>query len=186
MTTLSELFPVGGGGAWNLLSTVTASSAATVDIETTFDSTYDTYALVISGMITDNNYNSTWLRFKMGGSYATNTNYRFHHQHCSTGAITYDATKGVNGSTNAIMVSYGTYGTSLGNSSIVMYIPFPSSTTRAKMIQATGVSLAGNNSGRSINTYGINYNTDALTGLRFYAQAGNLTGTFRLYGISNS
>ena len=175
-----------GGGAWNLLSTVTASSASTVDIETTFDSTYDTYALVISGMITDNNYNSTWLRFKMGGSYATNTNYRFHHHHSSTSAITYDATKGVNGSTNAIMVSYGTYGTSLGNSSIVMYIPFPSSTTRAKIIQATGVSLGGNNSGRSINTYGINYNTDALTGLRFFATAGNLTGIFRLYGISNS
>ena len=33
----------GGGGAWNLIQTLTASSSATLDFTSGFDSTYDEY-----------------------------------------------------------------------------------------------------------------------------------------------
>ena len=54
---------------WVALSTITASASATMDFETTIDSTYDTYALVITGIRPTSDNVSLYLRTKMSGSY---------------------------------------------------------------------------------------------------------------------
>ena len=55
-------------GAWTLLSTVTASNSATVNIETTFDGAYDAYVILASG-VTVSNVGRLYAFFKQGGSY---------------------------------------------------------------------------------------------------------------------
>jgi len=72
----------------------------------------------------------------------------------------------------------------------VMYIPKPSSTASYKSVYGSCQynNLTASNDSRAGNYGSIFTNsTAALTGLRFAMDAGNIaSGTFRLYGISNS
>jgi len=100
----------GGTNGWELLSTVTASSSSTVDIETTFNSTYDAYVLVISGLIGSYNQRNLFARMKIGGSYITTSTYRWYLQ---------DQTSGVAGladSASALVTNYIYVAKNIGNS----------------------------------------------------------------------
>jgi len=76
-TTWASTAPA-GGGSWVYLSTVSASGASTVDVETTFDSTYDMYAIVFSGFFYATG-GASWifLRLKLGGTYQTSGDYGY-------------------------------------------------------------------------------------------------------------
>ncbi len=176
------------GGTWVYLSTVTASNSATVDIETTFNSTYDSYVLVASG-ITSSTSSDFRARLKINGTYQTGNNYHYHAQKNPAGTVTYDSVSDT--SQAQILVSGVNYDTptfpgTRGN--YVFYIHNPSSTTFYKEINWTGACY--NNSGQGVCNVGIGAwkgGTQALTGVRFYFLSGNVvTGTFRLYGIKNS
>ncbi|WP_417660007.1 hypothetical protein, partial [Pseudidiomarina sp.] len=61
----------GSSGAWVLLSTVTASSSATVDVENTFDSAYDAYVIVANDVLPSNDQARLRVLLKIGGTYQT-------------------------------------------------------------------------------------------------------------------
>ena len=61
-------------GALVFLSTVTASSSATVDVETTFSSTYRAYLIIGTGIFCDT-ASTLNCRLKIGGSYITSSSY---------------------------------------------------------------------------------------------------------------
>jgi hypothetical protein len=173
-------------GALTLLSTITASASATVDVETTFSSTYDAYLLVVSGLQVSDNNALVNCRMKLAGAYVTTTTYAYHLSLLSSFSTAYAAVAG--DGVNTIQVT-----DSLGNSfgrgaSFAMYIYTPSSTTKDKVISWTGTSIQSN--GRTTtNVGGANNSAEAsaLTGLRFYPDVGTIaSGTFRLYGIANS
>ena len=171
------------GGGMTLLSTTTANASATVDIETTFSSTYDVYCLTVTGLRVETNNQTLSLRMKIGGSYVT-TNY-------------YSVVAYQDGAANDVYVGYGengslqaTIGVSLGNAAAksadyVIWIHNPAGTTFAKGLHFSGRFV--NNAGTPKNAQGFVYNsgTNALTGVRFYAVSGNIAvGTFRLYGVA--
>ena len=59
-------------GAMTLLSTITASSSATVDVETGFGATYDSYMILGTGLVAaSTSAGGLSFRLKLGGTYQT-------------------------------------------------------------------------------------------------------------------
>jgi len=176
-----------GGGSWIYLSTVTASNSATVDIETTIDSTYQTYAIVASSVIPVTNTVNLRARQKQGGVYKVD-NYQYHLSISNNGSANYAGA--ANGNTDSYQVTNTLSDPSgpEGGASFVMYIPNPSNTTLRKTIFATGVASSSGTGAAQMTLAGSNFDlTSALTGIQFFMSSGNISvGTFRLYGIKNS
>jgi len=170
-----------------LLSTVTASSSATVDIETTFDSTYDAYVLLVTALKTSSNTTIKG-RVKIGSYITTASTYLYHLGECTT---TNGGYIGVAFSTGAGKTDFeftNNIGTGADHSvDLRINIFDPSSTSTAKKLFWEGISKTSGNELARISGGGGNTNTGALTGIRFFPGAGTITsGTFRLYGITNS
>lgn len=176
-----------GGGSWIYLSTVSASGASTVDVETTFDSTYDMYAIVFSGFFYATG-GASWilLRLKLGGSYQTSADYGYGGFYVNS---TTSARYGSAGTATSISLT-GTqnFGASPNRTSGIIYVQNPELTNTYKNIWGD---IGGQNSTayiRDIFTGGFTGTQDALTGVRFLSGNGTstMTGEFRLYGIKNS
>ena len=175
-----------GGGSWTYLSTVSASASSTVDVETTFNSTYDMYAIVFSGFFYDAG-GASWilLRLKLGGSYQTSANYGYggYYAH-STSSGRY----GSNGTATSISLSDQNLGAGVNRTSGIIYVQNPEPTNTYKNIWGDVGGQSSTNYIRDIFTGGFTGSQDALTGVRFLSGNGTstMTGEFRLYGIKNS
>jgi len=168
-------------GALTLLSTVTASASATVDIETTFSSTYASYIIIVSGLV-QSELTSTNLRgyMKLGGSYATSGYNGFV-------GISETAFANTSEQTAYLMINNSNGATSGASLNLVVRISNPSSTSLKKQVTWEGSTLTGDGTYRFLLGGGINSATTALTGFRFQMGSGNInSGTFRLYGFANS
>jgi len=166
-------------GALVYLSTVTASGSSTVNIETTFSSTYDAYMLIASNVSIS--ADQLYSLLKISGSYAT-SGYTY--------VMNYtDASQAVNTQLSRTSASDGTTSkmrlTNATNNpmNFIMYVYSPTSGVE-KTVSWSGV-YGGGNVGE-IDGVGGNSGTGALTGVQFNANTGTVTGTFRLYGIVNS
>jgi hypothetical protein len=175
------------GGSWVYLSTVTASNAATADVETTFDSTYDMYAIVGVG-IYGTTANNIYIRLKIGGSYQAGTSYRYGAAGISSTSITLSGVR--DNATDAIRTANTDLLSAASDTTanIIAYIPNPSSTTTYKSIFGQAFGGNGGNDAQWAQFVGFARGaaTSALTGVRFFNATGNIYGTFRLYGIKNS
>jgi len=179
--TSAPTWAAAGGGGLVYLSTVTASSSASVDVETTFSSTYDNYVIVGTVSCTTDSAALTSL-FKISGSYST-SGYYWHASLLGAADALYNANASTNTSSFRIAGNNGSAsGSSLG---FVMYIYNASSTSLTKKVSVTGSSNRGTTY-QSIITGGGNTGTGALTGIRFQPDVGNITGSFRLYGLAIS
>ena len=179
----------GGSGSWVYLSTVTASNAATVSVETTFDSTYDVYALTISGVYSDV-FNDTFRAIlKVGGVYQT-SNYSYNFSNPGSNNSTTYVGKG--GTSTYIFINDSqTSNTAARTCDFVMFIHEPASTSVIKKVHWRGDMISAANNTIQLSGAGAYYasgtpTTTAMTGIRFSMVSGNTTGTFRLYGIKNS
>jgi len=172
----------GGTGSWIYLSTVSASNVATADIETTFDSTYDNYAIVASAVSTISN-SRPQMRFKVSGSYSSSTIYMYatiFNNATSTSPIGQGDTIG-----DSIQIVPQSTNQANRAHNFIFYVYNASSTSLYKTVNIVGQSWSVNNLGNFITT--ATYpDTPAVTGVRIFAATGNLSGTFRLYGIKNS
>lgn len=173
-------------GAMILLSTVTASGAATVDIDTTFNSTYDTY-VIVGRDINGNGVRTYGLNalMKIGGAYLTTATYKY--ANCSV--VSTGSSGVVAASATAVTaISLGPEFSDVASEAFnfFMYVFNPSSATMTKKIgwQATGNDLSENV--MTVTGSGGNTGTGALTGIRFQPGGNTIYGTFRLYGIKNS
>ena len=172
----------GGGGSLVYLSTVTASSASTVDIETTFNSTYDTYVLVVSNLRPSGTA-SIFLRMKISGAYITSNSYSGTMEVTSSDSTTYGISS--ESSLPQLTVILDAISAAEAGCSFIMHITNPGLTTSRKCIDWIGVHSYSSQVFKAAGV-GMNNTAGALTGLRFYPSAGTFTGTFRLYGIANS
>jgi len=158
-------------GALVLLSTVTASSSATVDIETTFNATYDEYVLKVTNLYTTTDSVNLMVRMKIGGSYLATATYR----------------SSIDSATllNEIRIFSGNTLRNDRPANFNVNIHNPASTSDQKTIDVFGVCRASSEA-NIISNGGWNTTTaSAMTGIQFYASSGTiLSGKFRLYGIS--
>ena len=178
--------PAVASGALTLLSTVTASNSATVDVETTFNSTYDSYLLVISGMTVQTDNTNLDCQLKVGGAYDTGNNYKWEQLEVrnaisalySQGGTSVGLIEMINNMSNAAASSYHAK----------MEINSPASTAFMKTVSWHSHSIGtGTPHPEEVFGSGANAATTALTGIRFLMSSGNIVaGKFRLYGIANS
>jgi hypothetical protein len=185
-STWTSAAPAASSSGLTLLSTVTASASSTVDIETTFNSTYDVYQLVISGVTQTESNASFECLMKIGGSYLTTSTYYWQREQTLSNTPA-DNYLSANSGSNSLLRFASSLSNSSGSSlNLVIYIFSPASTSLAKHITWIGSS---NNSTLIQKNNGVGYNsgTSALTGLRFSMNSGTITtGSFRLYGISKT
>jgi hypothetical protein len=174
-------------GALTLLSTVTASNSATIDIEA-FSATYDNYFLIVKGVRPGTTNNTLRCQFKLSGAYDTSAVYRYHANASNVFDATYSSFNGYSEASIRISnfldktQSQSTFG-------CVMNILDVNETSFYRGVTWTGLTI-NNSSNATTMAYGIGSNngtTSALTGIRFLMSAGNiLLGTFQLYGIAKS
>ena len=192
--TAGQVLQTNGAGAptWTsqglvLLSTVTASSSATMDIETTFNSTYDKYMISVSGLVCATDGAQLQMLLKIGGTYVT-SGYVDHEVRTQSSVNTYAGAANPVASPGTFVSVHSILGNVGGeNASFNLYIHNPSSTTLQKLFYFDGVGLTSSGEVRFIRGGGCNTGTAALTGVRFVMASGNITsGIARLYGIRNS
>jgi len=178
-----------GGGSWIYLSTVTASNSATVDIETTFDSTYQNYVIVAAAVKASSSGQSLLVRQKQSGTYRS-ADYYWHLNQSYTQSSSYQGST-ANPGTSYKISDYVSSSSSDQGVNLVMYVLDPANSTTYKGVFCTGYSNSDNANVAGMNCTmltGVGQNsTAALTGIRFFMGSGNIaSGTFRLYGIKNS
>jgi hypothetical protein len=174
----------GGTGSWIYLSTVTASNVATADIETTFSSTYNNYAIVASSVSTVSSARLN-MRFKVSGSYSSSALYSFSIMfNNANDGTTFNGTGGTTETEARVTPTSPTVSANL-TSNFICYLYNVASTSLYKTGNIVGQAW---NSANLVNYNGaVTYqDTPAVTGVRIFAATGNLSGTFRLYGIKNS
>ena len=160
------------GGAWVLLSTVTANNVSTADVDTNIDSTYDTYAIVIND-VSGSSSDRLYAHLKIAGSYPT-TNYWY-------GRIDNDGADQQH-TQPRISLLRNTYVTGSSTSGM-MYIHSPSNTTTRHISWAARETRFQYYTQQTTGYAGVG-STGSLTGIRFFGFSSNITGTFRLYGIA--
>lgn len=170
---------------WVYLSTVTASNSATVDIETTINSTYKAYMIVFERVKLASSNLSLYCRLKISGSYhsgasdyyyttATLTAASWDIVENNTGAAQFLITANIDGSNTDRLIS-GTF-----------RLDDPSNTATKKRVR-WDMMFQANNTGKSSMVTG--HGTDisgngAVTGVRFLSSNGNIVaGEFNLFGI---
>jgi hypothetical protein len=171
-------------GGLTLLSTVTADSSSTVDIETGIGSSYDFYLITVHNVTTD----STGIfqaRIKIDGSYSTGSNY---HAMSNGGYSNGSGNLAYNQSGATFLYLTLSNPGSLSSAAVggEFWFGNPTNTTRRKI--ANWVFGCWNQNDGVINTLqgtGTINSTSAWTGIRFYFGSGTVvTGTFRLYGYA--
>ena len=177
----------GGTNGWHLLSTVTASSSATVDVETTFDGTYDEYMIVMTGMTPQTDSSQLGIRFKQSGTY-TSANYRYHATSLNHSSALYFAIFSASASYIALSSAEMSNNSGAPKANITIHISNPSSTSTRKSVYWSGTYNRASVTGpQAISGAGGQDAISAITGIRFLMNSGNITsGKFRLYGLSNS
>lgn len=166
-----------------LLSTVNASAASTVDIETTFDSTYDRYLIICDDFTVSSSNTGMRMRLKVAGSYRSGgTDY----QHAGVGRTDGGAIQSTasTGSQFINMSSAAVGNTSTDGASFTIGVSHPTEATKRHIVtySATGIGSTGQL------IYGDGAATcivaGALTGVRIFAASGTCSGTFYLYGVT--
>lgn len=175
-------------GSLTLLSTVTASNSATMDIESTFSSTYDKYLISVTGLVCQTDGQQLQMLLKIGGTYLTTATYVYFENRTQSSTGTFAGTnESIAGPANFVSVHSILGNVGGENATFDLYISNPSSTTLQKLFYFLGAGHTNAGEVRYIQGIGCNTGTDALTGVRLKMASGNITsGVARLYGIANS
>ena len=176
-------FQDAAGGAWNLISTQTASASSTIDFTSSIDSTYDTYALVFNRVIpaTDD----VTLQFRTGNTtFDTGANYAW-----SGSRVHSSGSSSNNTADNQFNINIdGGIGNASGEQmSGIMYIFDPSNSGSYPTVRWESTHI--NNVGGTTMTSGSGsyLSNTAIDRFRFFFSSGNIaSGSFSLYGISHT
>lgn len=155
-----------------LISTHTASAAATFDIEPTFVSTYDRYIILIEDLTVGTNAVSLQMRLKVSGAYITTSTYTTRNL---------DLTQTAGSAQAQIFATLGSAAQYYVNLNLLVVNPL--STTYEKNVLIDGFSSSANTKPALLVNNGT---TAALQGIRLYPSSGTITGTARVYGIRKS
>lgn len=170
-------------GAMTFIQSVTAASSSTVSL-TSLTSTYDMYMVVGTTCKATTGGSSLRVRFIIGGT-AQSVSYKSNIIYTESGVSTFSND---NGNTSEILVNRFQFRNSTHSISFILYISNPSSTSVYKPI--TWQTFGSNSDPASTYQFGSGVyvgGTGAVTGLEFAASTSTIdSGTFRLYGISNS
>lgn len=183
--TLSFTTPA--GGAWEYISSVTASSSSTVDF-TGLSSTYDMYAVQIIQALPDTNSQLALQTSTNNGSSFRNGASDYY----TCGSFTRMGLSTPTGvSQTSAFISCTSNTTNIKNdysgASGWVYLVNPSSAKNFQVLIKMSAYSSSNNLPLCFDGVGTNATAEAINAIRFTMESGTITsGTFRLYGIKNS
>jgi len=179
-----------GGGAWNLVSTVTASDVAAVEFTNAINNSYKQYVLVATEVWTDSGQttNRCRIRFKDGSSQVSDSNYFYTVNQVYNGTGPNRAA-GVN--QNAMLLVNQSQASNVNPRyplNFNMWIMGGNRDDYVHQVYWTGGMYSNTNQYVSFQGMGgIHYsqaNTFIANGLKIYLENGNFYGTFKLYGLA--
>ena len=177
-------------GIPTLISTATASNAATVSITSGIDSTYDEYMFVFTDI--NPTVDSVEFQFQMDVNGSTDYDTTI----TSTSFYTYnqedDGGRGQNydtGQDQALGTAFQTIGTDIGNGTDescagILHIFSPSNTTYVKHFYSRFQEYQAANTSQEVHTAGYLDLTTALDKIQFKMSSGNFDGVIQMYGIA--
>jgi len=176
---------------WLILQTQTSTGVAELDFTSSIDSTFDTYAFVIAGIVpaVDNKSLQAFASTDAGTSFmSTSGSYKYHNTINTSDTGTQSAEFSDNDGTSNIPIGSGV-GSSTGESmSGILYLNTPSNTSIFKGIhgQMNGMNASGNLLGKSI--FATVTNKNAINGIRFKFSGANIAsgGRITMFGIAHS
>mgnify|MGYP003639908442 FL=1 len=178
----------GGGGAWTYISSVTASSSATVDFTSGIGSTYDLYVITWADVVpvTDNVDFRMRTTSNAGGLWDDGgSDYDYYTSRWQTGTGSHSTAATVTGSAMSGPSGNG----SAAGEGMTGWLMFGSPDNTALLKTFIWHWTMIDNAGNTVICPGggARMATPAIDGIRFYFSSGNVeSGTFRLYGIANS
>ena len=165
-----------------LLASTTASASAIVTFDGYFSSTYQNYIILVSDYYHSTNNTLAFMRFRRSNADVTTANY-------ATIALAFQNagadSQVQTGQTRFDMFFGGNIGnTSTDNAVRTITIFNPLSTTSHKVLTYYGFTRRydGNIFTQSASCQ-LSDNANALSGISFFADSGNINGKFKLYGI---
>lgn len=180
-----------GGGAWNFISKLTASSSATLSFTSGIDSTYKEYLFTFNNLHPETDDRGLMVGFRDGGSdydaIKTTSKFRAYHAEADDAAVlSYDSDYDL-----AQATGFQQFDDDIGNDndqslSGHMHLFAPSDTTFVKHFIAETQSIRAND--YTVHTFIAGYCnvTAAIDGVQFKMRTGNMdAGDICLYGISS-
>ena len=170
-----------GIGAWKFLSEVVSTDSTFITFSNVFDSTYDNYRITannVGGSVTNVNYKAQY-ELASNGNFADYNYYQMLNP-ASTSTFSY-------GGGTIFTNNQNNTGSTAQRSNWVVDILNPNS-TNAKYAIFTGGGYSGfaGSPVALILTWLLDYQEYPHSGIRFKANSGTMTGTFRLYGFSKT
>lgn len=172
-----------GGGAWTLIGTQEASNDASLT-QTGLDSTYDTYAIVISDMVPATDATKITVRFGDSSgvdSAASDYQYHFSQSDAASGAYVGD------GQTLA-EIRLSQCGNAAGEGcGAMLFLHRPADGTTRPFLSGTHASIDESSLVQGGHVFGARTAVITLDRIQIIAQSGNLsTGRFSVYGVSHA
>ena len=157
-----------------LLSSVTATNAATVTLDTVFTSTYSKYLIEATDVrVADGGGVRLVLEREKNGSYG---NYNYIQRELKSGTWS-NETPNITEPLNSAVSQRG--------AAFTMTVYDPANASSVNNATMFGGSYSGFASGQPaiINQFLMDFGPAALTGFRFKAASGNVSGVFKVYGV---
>ena len=179
----------GGGGAWNLIETLTASSDSTLTFDSDIDSTYDEYAFKFINLHPSADSAQFMVGFRDGGSDydATKTSsfFKVYHAEDDAGSSLTLAGNAMTQSTSAAFLSSNVDNDNDAHLCGKLHLFAPSDTTFVKQFIYTGVVLGATKYCYNDRVAGYVNVTAAVDGVQFTYDEGSIdSGTISMYGIT--
>ena len=167
----------------------TASNAASIEITSGIDGTYDEYMFVMTDLFPHTNGENMRVTFSTNGGSGyglTKTHVWYRARHYESGAsgdIAYDTSYDAGQSTNAVNLSYSTGGDADQSYAGILHLFSPSNTIYIKHYYAHGSVCMADDSIQTVNIGGYIDNTSAVNAIKFLFSSGNISGTVQMFGI---
>tara|TARA_R100001440_G_scaffold74971_1_gene101090 strand:- start:623 stop:1228 length:606 start_codon:yes stop_codon:yes gene_type:complete len=191
LSAVTELPASVSGGGFNLISTQTASSSATISFTSGIDSTYDEYVFKfydIHGSGTSSNNFTFQTSTNGGSSYGVTLTstffYAYHGESAGDSGLTYNTTPDLAQSTNfqRLCTTNGTNNDSSASGTLQLFSP--SSSTFVKHFMSDATEELSNYNQHSY-VAGYFNTTSAINAVQFKMSSSNIdSGVIKLYGIS--
>ena len=180
------------GSSLVLISTVTASSSATVEFTSGIDSTYKEYIIKYINVHPATDNQDFTVNFRDGSTAydatKTTTFFTAHHgEDDSPATLQYSTGNDLAQSTAVKNLAYAVTNDNDGSVSGTLHLFDPSSTTFVKHFISTANGMVDDGGIMTNNFYVAGYcnTTTAIDGVQFKFDSGNIdAGTFKLYGVS--
>ena len=180
----SWVTPTDTAGAWNLLQTQTASTDSSITFSSTYiTTTYDVYKIIINHLISSSDGDAIRIAAASDNATFTEQGYCGLSYFATTSGGVFSTATGQPNAAGYIAIGYYISNTSTSgawNSELTIYNPSPNRNTI--MTIASGQQSSA---GTFVNESGVlQWNQGALNAFRFGCNAGTMTGTFSLYGLT--